>query len=493
MSSESLASIKPAHPFFASGYFDQDENNLSDGSLVFLDTNTSQQQPSQHQHQQHSQHQSRFGQSAPVASATRQPSVSPSSGGGGGGGTGSIKHPPRDRVSSLDSAGSSGSLHYVGPKLSQAQQQLQQVQQPSVPQILPYHVRRKLMQERRQQQQQNLQYHQQQQHSQYHRQQHSALPIDPSKLQQHPPSGYPPGPLPYPADLRGFLYPGHPPPHPVTAGSTGPHPYFAPYHHPSLQQHPQHPSGYPHGMAQPPYPHPSPQAHLALSPQKARQYDSGGHVPEVWVPFLSGQPTSSTARSLVPEAAMSNRPPLRGQGQQPVMQASRQPPQIHVAAQPQRAMYQVPRPPQFPHRPASMSSSSLDSSGGDDPRGGASGQKKKDAPPPPPPPPLPAAHVRGDSAGSVSSLGSLDRSSAGLDHGHRDLSDSARHGAGLFQRLNPWSTAPTVDFYGGHEDPIASRSSRDYRRTRQAQPFGTIQGRQGPAPRGSDSRARCVS
>jgi hypothetical protein len=308
------------------------------------------------------------------------------------------------------------------------------------------------------------------------------------------PTGNPQGPpLPYPGDFGGLLYPGPRPPPLGALGVVGPQPYLS-LQQQSQQQSPGYP--YPYGMTQPPYPlhpHPHPQTQPSPSTQKARQwpnYGASSNFPEHSVPFHPGQPPSSMYRSSRADAmTMGNRPPLRGQGQQP-MQAPQQPAQALAGTQSQRSMYQVPHRPQFPHRPTSMSSSSFDSSGGDDLRGGSSGPKKKDSspPPPPPPPPFPATLVRGDSAGSVSSLGSLDRSSTGLEHTRRDLQDGSRNsGAGLFQRLNPWAVAaapPSTGSQVHNEGQVASRSGRDYHRTH-------LLSRLGPAPApGSDSGVR---
>lgn len=60
-------------------------------------------------------------------------------------------------------------------------------------------------------------------------------------------------------------------------------------------------------------------------------------------------------------------------------------------------------------------------------------------PPPPPPPPLKAAHIRKDSTGSVSSLGSVERSS------REDNDTEKQYSATSFlHRLNPWPTKESL-------------------------------------------------
>jgi hypothetical protein len=83
-------------------------------------------------------------------------------------------------------------------------------------------------------------------------------------------------------------------------------------------------------------------------------------------------------------------------------------------------------------------------------------RRSKDVPPPPPPPPLPTgfAHVRSDSTGSVSSLGSMVHTEGEDDRQEKKRQPDPRMGEtegseGFFQRLNPWSPKkPTVkDFH----------------------------------------------
>ena len=77
-------------------------------------------------------------------------------------------------------------------------------------------------------------------------------------------------------------------------------------------------------------------------------------------------------------------------------------------------------------------SSSFDSSDGNN-------ETQKDLLPPPPPPPLPppTGHIRQDSSGSVSSLGSVDRGS-GTEH-PKPPQQQARS---FFDRIRPWKAAP---------------------------------------------------
>jgi hypothetical protein len=79
-------------------------------------------------------------------------------------------------------------------------------------------------------------------------------------------------------------------------------------------------------------------------------------------------------------------------------------------------------------------SSSFDSSDGNN-------DTRKDLPPPPPPPPLPpqTAHIRQDSSGSVSSLGSVDRGS-GTEHPKQPQQQHTARS--FFDRISPWKAAP---------------------------------------------------
>jgi hypothetical protein len=371
----------------------------------------------------------------------------------------------------VDSAGSTGSVQYVGPKAPPPPQQ-----QPSVPQILPYHERRKLMLQRQQQQQV-----QQQQISQ--RRQQGQMPGDQPRYQ--PLSGYPSVPIPfqppmsYPMDPGSGFLPIGPPVGPSASA----------YQPPVQPQAPPAPFAYPYGMTQP-YPYPYPAVAHAPPPPFQPQAIYGGHPGGV-NPQIHGQPRSATSaassgarpESAVPAPA-SNRPPLRGQQNVP------QPHHPHASysggqAQQRPTSYQAPRS-QFGHRPGSRSSSSFDSSG-DDPAGDAlHGRKKNDTspPPPPPPPPIPSAHVQKDSAGSVSSLGSYDR-----DVG--SSSAAARpHDAGLFRLSHPGAAPPS------HQDPFPSRTDLDYYRTNQAFLFGNVKNRPGPSAimpfPSSGSKVRCV-
>jgi hypothetical protein len=81
-------------------------------------------------------------------------------------------------------------------------------------------------------------------------------------------------------------------------------------------------------------------------------------------------------------------------------------------------------------------------------------RRSKDVPPPPPPPlPPHYAHVRRDSTGSVSSLGSMVNTEGEDDRRDKKKPDprqgETEGSEGFFQRLNPWSPKPptVMDFH----------------------------------------------
>ena len=99
-------------------------------------------------------------------------------------------------------------------------------------------------------------------------------------------------------------------------------------------------------------------------------------------------------------------------------------------------------------------SSSFDSSDGNN-------ETRNDLPPPPPPPPPPlppqTAHIRLDSSGSVSSLGSVERGS-GTEH-QKQPQPQQNRARSFFDRISPWKTAPP---------PSHEHSVRDFHRKNQA-------------------------
>jgi len=332
---------------------------------------------------------------------------------------GAHKH-RKDRFPSFDSLGSTGSLAYVSsPRNSHlpAPQPTTPSQNTVKPHLLPYHERRKLLQQRKQGQQQQQQ-----------QQQQPARPKQPMApyMQQ-----------PLPGDTGGYH-----PHHPMNVSIPSGQPMFMPPYPP---------------MGMPPYPmHPPPQ----MPPGGMQQYPP--------VPF---QPLSSAPRQ--PPAAF-----VGQQSHQPL------PPRFtnrggagggegaaHASRASARAF--VPRPPPqyrslsdrsdggagkgdnlVPHQQcvSRTRSSSLDSSDGD--RALDPGNRPPPPPPGPPPPVLPA-HVRRDSAGSVSSLGSLD-ASIGKDEGRRN-EESREHQQGFLSRLNPFSKPePSVgDFHRKNQEFLA--------------------------------------
>jgi hypothetical protein len=382
--SESLPPIKPVHPFFSS----RDESDLSDGSLVFTNTEV----PGY--------------SSTPVIVTSEK------------------KEPSRDRFPSFDSVGSSGSIRYVSPN-RQAHPVQRQLHSQENPLILPYHERRKLVQQRRQQRQQapaprpvdraGMPYMFQ---SSYPGelpmgmgfQPYGGMPMPPPNYSMHAsspngPMGMPPtsGPM----DMLPRNYPIHPPPPngPMGMSPSGPWEMTNP-NYPMHSLPPNGPIGMYHQyIVQPPFPHP-------------------GYNP------FHFQPALQTAPNEHPEKVASNsrRPPV-----------AHKPPSPSPKGQPMSQQQQnTPRarPPMPAFRDTNPSmTSSFDSSEGIEERE----IRLKDVPPPPPPAAKPG-HVRQESTGSVSSLGSMDRSS-----GQDDMSRSRRQGsrgAALFKRLNLWGQPP---------------------------------------------------
>jgi hypothetical protein len=200
-----------------------------------------------------------------------------------------------------------------------------------------------------------------------------------------------------------------------------------------------------------------------------------GSHPAMTNPPHPGQPA---ATRYTRAEAFNQRPPLRGQyAQQNVLPNQqlhhpREPPlQPQAQAQgylPTSAQYSSAQRPRY--HPGSMSSSSFDSTG-DNPNGRTSGRatsEERPPPPPPPsgpPPPLSAAHFRKDSSGSVSSLGSMDRSTS-RGHNPEGEADSRPRGGGIFQRLNPWGVAAS----GDRQAPNPEQSVVDYQ-DRRADPL----------------------
>lgn len=237
-------------------------------------------------------------------------------------------------------------------------------------------------------------------------------------------------------------------------------------YHPSMQQAPVVSFAYPFAMPQQ-YPY-------ALQAHPQANY--GSHPAMTNTPH-TGQPAAARyARA----EALSQRPPLRGQYAQQMLTPSQQ--LHHPRDQPQQAHVGLPTSAPYPpaqkirYHPGSMSSSSFDSAG-DNLNGRTSGRAtaEENPPPPPPPPsgpppPLNAAHFRRDSAGSVSSLGSMDRSTSRDYNPEREVDSRPRHG-GIFQRLNPWGVAASsqeqvpnpdssgIDDYHRRVDPLHLHST----------------------------------
>jgi hypothetical protein len=384
--SDSVPPIKPQHPFFASYNTNFEDSDLSDGSLVFQ---TVVEVPP------HPQSQS---QTQSTTTTTTAFAFSP-------------HRDYRDRLASFDSVGSSGSLRFLSPAhpkqqqhphSPQQQQRPKQMVQPD-PSLLPYHERRKLMKQRQQKEQAAPPEHQQhQQHNNNNNNNNNNNYRGPQMTMPRSPQGdmgffqppphhfnYPPYPgmpmMPPPPNFP--MLPPHPGAHPGAMprpGGGAMQPLYYPYPVPMPGQQQQQ------QQQQPPYPYPQHPHHHASAPLPAAAA-AAAH---------NSNSNNTTANS-------SSRPPV---GQKPPPLAKGQPP------------FQQPSPPPPPHSrpPIPYSTSSFDSSSAEDRR------RLKEPPPPPPPvyasPPMPITkitttqnkhtqpvHVRGESTGSVSSLGSQDQ------------------------------------------------------------------------------------
>jgi hypothetical protein len=413
----------PAHPFFSGN----ESDGYSDGSIVF-NSPTKQSLQGSYQQPQQLKH------TAASDSKVR-----------------------KDRFPSFDSAGSSGSV------VKKVVPPMRSVNVAPNPKILPYHERRKLMQLRQSQQEAaaaaQIPLHYQQQQPQHHaRDQTPPRPEMPQQQQQRPQFM----PQPHPS----FLIPHGPQPPPgyynVHSQPAPPNSYlpFPPSHAQQQQQQQQQQQYF--GMMMPPLPSsnyafpPAIMMHpMAPFPPNSdyrpdnRQFEEHPHPQPSNMPpsfdraerphgnhSLTIEPMSSSAQAtmvtppLHTQHIMDNSPYSRPPPQQ------RLPPYRRVSGQSADVGDQL------------LTSSSYDSSDCVDfPQTASQGivmsgrNSKGAAPPPPPPPPLPPPEtphpssllIRQDSLGSVSSLGSLDRS--GRDN-------ASRTNASFFDRFNPWASPP---------------------------------------------------
>ena len=307
-----------------------------------------------------------------------------------------LSHNERSRFPSFDSIGSSGSVvrkvpppRNSKPKTSSAPTGQQDAK------ILPYHERRKLMQQRQAQEQPKSA---------------APAPRPPASFAQpsfvmppHPPFSQFPPPQMYPPFMPPQAYGMQPPPQ----GFVYPPPPLPPISIPHYPPFPPPPGLYP---AVPIDLHQQPQPYF-LPPDRGKFIDNdfssvGGH-----------RARAPREQNTGPQNA---RPPIQPL---PPYQRNIHSNGILLASKPHRSM---------PTDLSYAASSSFDSSDGNN-------ETRKDLTPPPPPPslPPPATHVRNDSSGSVSSLGSIDRGPATEQQQHRQHQVRS-----FFDRISPWKAAP---------------------------------------------------
>jgi hypothetical protein len=454
----------PAHPFFSGN----ESDGYSDGSIVF-NSPAKQSQTGSYQ-QPH--------QLKPAASDSK------------------IR---QDRFPSFDSAGSSGSV------VKKVVPPMRSVNVAPNPKILPYHERRKLMQLRQSQQEAAAAAAaaQMQQHHHHHQHHHARDQTPPRPEMPPPPQQRPQFMPPHPSFLMTQHGAPQPPPGYYNANNSQPAPSnsYMPFP-PSHAQQPPH-----FGMMMMPPP-PPPSSNYAFPPgvmmhpmapfppnsdyrPDNRQFEQYPHPPLQNLPpsfdraerphgnhSLTVEPMPSSAHA----SANMVTPP---QHTQPLMDnspSSRPPPQQRLPPYRRVSGQSADGGDQF------LTSSSYDSSDCVDfPQSvslgvGVSGRSSKEAaPPPPPPPPTPpppetphpsSLLIRQDSLGSVSSLGSLDRS--GRDN-------ASRTNPSFFDRFNPWASPP--------KEPNVS----DFHRKNQAflTKMERIQGLSSPSPH--QIAKRCVT
>lgn len=426
-SSDSGKPPPPAHPFFNAPFYNShwngNDSDVSDGSFIY---NHTPQKPQQ---------------AAPTA-------------------TPAAPNDQRDRFPSFDSMGSSGSLvqnvvsrstQPAGPTISSPAPPTSNSQT-----ILPYHERRKLMQQRQNKHQhqhhrphqQQPQHYRQQQQGQQHQYQQQQQQHQHQNRDQTPP--------------RPGRHPQLPTPQPFYAVPQLP--FVTPPHHQQLGFAPFPP--HPFGFLPPPPPH--------------------------LFPFPSpGMPSIVPLQPFSPHPADYHRPqdPHLLQQQQPFMMGERQPttnigskaPSSHYARPPVQKL-QPYGSGTGDHMLQWQTSSSLDSSDGmeqrnvcrQDVRFASAGsgppllRNHYSDPPPPPPPQLPTTHIRQDSAGSISSLGSLDRSG-------RENNLAVRDERSFLERLRPWSSPPkqynVSDFHRKNQDFLSTMERKSSRNSPSPRPI----------------------
>ena len=334
----------------------------------------------------------------------------------------------RSRFPSFDSVGSSGSLvqKAAPPRSANAPKTPSAAAAPPKPKILPYNERKRMQQRQAQQKEQQ--------------QKPPAPPSRPppspsNNMQAQPPFVIPNQPFPPSNAQSPHMYPPFPPPQAYGIPSP-PHHNFA---------YPPPPGMPPNAL--PPYPHPPPHHHGAyqpIPPVDPRQQQQQQYTISPIPPYKSRSgglevrpPTSSTIIGGNNNRATTPRPRQHQQQPGPYGGGARLPMQLPPPSQPL---------PPYQRGPVGAgragggdlpwnSSSSFDSS-----EAGRQQRRRDLPPPPPPPPPPPATHIRQESSGSVSSLGSQDRGS-GLESEQQQQQQPKK---GFFQRISsPWKTTVT--------------------------------------------------
>jgi hypothetical protein len=421
--SDSVPPIAPAHPFFSAGYYDDSDH--SDGSLVF---NAPPPSPS----------------ALPGASAPKTGKQS------------SSKREPtaRNRLASFDSAGSSGSIRYLpGGSQKMPPQPPPASAQPNLlninPQMLPYHERRKLMQQRQKQKQTSTPQRPEPTPPRPDRPMPYMMPPQPADIQYYQPGPMqqqpypgmhmpppPPGNFPY-YPPQGMSPQGMPPQGMPPQGM--PPQGMPPQGMPPQGMAPQgmSPQGMPMGMYPPPQGMP-----MGQYPPYPMQPPGYPQPPQLGPRLSPYRTTGKTEQSSRPHPNTKASPRSRGHQPQVLPSSSLPPSGI------QRPLSNI-------NSVSRTSNLSFDSTATPEKDAGQPlpQRRSKDVPPPPPPLPPNYAHVRSDSTGSVSSLGSVVNTEGEDDRQDKKKQDprpgKTKGSEGFFQRMNPWSPKkPTVkDFH----------------------------------------------
>ncbi|CAB9509282.1 expressed unknown protein [Seminavis robusta] len=350
----------------------------------------------------------------------------------------------RERFPSFDSMASSGSLvRHVLPQhstTSNPSPQTSRVTQQNMgrvnPQMLPYDQRRKLMQMKQKQQQQQPQKQRDRSPPQPPRVMDPRFSnpymMTPAEFHQPPPNPYQINGM-MVAPPQHFGYP-MPPPQPMHMQMPfGAYPPSSPRLHPyrSPQQHHRHYDPQSRAMQQQhlimppgkqpgrPYPPPPQQQQVPPYPPPPQQHQ---------VPPQTQQPQAQPQHSLPPKSNSRN---SNNGGQAATKDKHLPASSIDSSEQDPKARVTPP--------PAAAQSTQTDPSSSSNNNGGTG------VPPPPPPPPVPPHHVRAESSGSVSSLGSQGSVFGYVATQHED---NPRHPKGqrsggrsdFLKMLNPFST-----------------------------------------------------